>query len=87
MGESSFVYSRRIHLMCRDKEITVKVRRIGAGQREVLLSDGHTISEEDTVNWVVRDPKGSVLDYGCDVMELIEQYGHMSETADAQRTT
>jgi len=73
--------------MCQGIDLTIKIRSGSAGQREVLLSDGSTISEHDAVNWVVRDLNGSVLDFGCELFELIAQYGHVSGTADAQRTT
>ncbi len=70
--------------MCQGIDITIKIRSGSAGQREVLLPDGRSILEQDTVNWVVHNPCGSVLDYGCDVVELIEQYGRGLGLRDTQ---
>jgi len=70
--------------MCQGIDITFKIRSGSAGQREVLLPDGHATLEQDTANWVVHTPCGSVLDYGCDVLELIEQYGRSLGLRDTQ---
>ena len=59
-----------------DKQpIKIHIKRVGVGARRLILGSGKVLVEEDQYNWAVLGENDEVLDFGCDVIELIEEYG------------